>query len=416
MEMNLLERYIKQILREGKINSMTLFHGTDITNLSGIINNGLDISNWNKGWAAAINKGVYLTPQLDKAARYAIGGQFKHTPVIFEIVLSGHKRFKKVKYDPLDRPESEWDEEEGFNYLEGIERNIAHGIKNILNDKETSYYSWDLEKLINFPRDASEPTDLKNYNLYKELISYLTANSDLPRSKIVSLIHKEFPTHDTLDDNGYIEITENGSLRPTKEWFSTREQLLYSRSIPPGAIKSVIVRLADHPSIPENSYSEIFDIAPKHLPQEAKQAFERKMQQYKDIQDKIFEIGRDYQRFEINGDDDNQNGIGALEEMIVDLTAIKDDDNDELINNIQELIEIIKEYWAEVITKKELARKIDSVWRFTQHLEPYEQYGQDKFGASEKWGKLTPVQAIKLVSKEPGIQYRLPFHKSKKKP
>src|SRR5260221_120095 len=83
--------------------SIVSYHGTDAKFLPSILQVGLRAQKPPGG----SDFGVYLTNDMEKAARYAVEGTWSETnhPCILEVVLTGRNRVKKVYRDTLDREE-----------------------------------------------------------------------------------------------------------------------------------------------------------------------------------------------------------------------------------------------------------------------------------------------------------------------
>jgi hypothetical protein len=106
----------KDFIFQETVFKTTLYHGTRINNLPNILNKGLLMATplWTTG--TAINSGVkavYLTPDIELAARYAVGQNKDQIPAVLELDISQAKRLAKLAYDPMDREEDAWEQEDG---------------------------------------------------------------------------------------------------------------------------------------------------------------------------------------------------------------------------------------------------------------------------------------------------------------
>lgn len=259
------------------IDRMTFFHGTEFSNLKGIAQKGLLPRNglsW--GGASALDPdtgAVYLTSDFNLAARYALGVARTQTPLVLEVSITTPKRFKHLRYDPMDQLNSAWDVEESYN--ENIEQ-----VESDLRDLERK-----LVKHITGQSYASPmirwPDEIGNYdgmNLYKVLanlgVKYFARqfNLKVDRKALIQWLHKELERFKG-SAWGYLELKPDGTVKLSEEYYYTREQLMYMKGLPPSTIKGVWVRTGDF-ELPAKAYLEIKQAGIKNLPGEDADRFQ----------------------------------------------------------------------------------------------------------------------------------------------
>ena len=250
------------------VHRMRLYHGTELKNLPSIEKKGLIAQGGVKWSATGILKSkqdaVYLTSDIELAARYAVGHAKQHTPAVLEVDLTSSRRFKKVRYDPLDRQADAWNYEEHYDdSVDFLWRELDKAFKQTIRDMgaDPGYHN------LNWSYD-NELEGFDGEDAYKRIANDITKlfgkrGDTRFRRQVMKALQRNLP--DT--DFGYMEI-KGGVLKLTEEYFETREQLMYLANLPPAAIKGVWVRISDfkfHPS----EYLELrkFDI--KKLPGEA---------------------------------------------------------------------------------------------------------------------------------------------------
>lgn len=222
-----------------------LYHGTNFKFLPGIAKKGLIAESgaiWGGGTALRRGeKAVYLTSNFELAARYALGMDRSWSPMVLEVRISTPKRFKKLKYDPMDRHDDAWDVQDSYDEAwENTEASIARGVSNIvktMTGEKPYFVHLDL---------ATELVGLDGMNVLQIALQYLRKKHGLgadkrERSKILQLAQKEFVGQEWE----YLEVRGDGTLKLTEAYFYTREQLMYMKGLPPSTIKGVWVRTQD---------------------------------------------------------------------------------------------------------------------------------------------------------------------------
>lgn len=287
-------RYLEAIAR------MTFYHGTDFDNLKSIAKKGLVAHNglqW--GGASALDPGtgaVFLTSDFNLAARYGLGAARTQTPVVLDVSITAPKRFKRLRYDPMDQMDNAWDVEESYDDegkqvqsdLDELERSL---IKHFTGERDYhGFVRW--------------PDDLGNYdgiNLYKVLanggVKYLASKYGLrvDRKAIIQWLHKALEKFKG-GAWGYMEIKSDGTLKLTEEYFYTREQLMYMKGLPPSTIKGVWLRMEDF-DLPESAYKETKLEAAKDLPGEAADRFEALQDKVRNL---VYEDPREIDDYDLN--------------------------------------------------------------------------------------------------------------------
>ena len=154
----------------------TFFHGTPLANLPSILRRGILPStaketarHWdNPGIVNWGTTAIYFTHDVSTAARYAIG-QFRNTtPAVVEFHLTSPRRFKKVEYDPMDRPEVAWDNMEPYS-MEGEEiRDLENNIGSVMKAiGARTYWKYDLPKQITDAAWEQGLAVLDGFDLYR---------------------------------------------------------------------------------------------------------------------------------------------------------------------------------------------------------------------------------------------------------
>ena len=233
--------------------SLTIYHGTDGRFLPSILEKGLQ-ANRPKG-PFTLDKGVYLTGDIEKAARYAIDGIEKTVgiPVILEIVISKPSRIKKIYRDDLDREESIREdndyEDEDVVYLR---RDVEQLIGGAWNDWRKIGFDWET---------YGDPAALNGLELYKTLIAY-AKNKGLDLQQFKQKMFSIMPPGKTY---GKYEITESGTIKMDTSGVEGMHQAVYPKSLPPSVIKAVWMS-----NVPEVVKGERISVTQKLLPQESK--------------------------------------------------------------------------------------------------------------------------------------------------
>jgi len=255
--------------------AVKLYHGTSFGNLRSIAEKGLEAKS-GQFWSAIGNlaidhKGaVYLTPELERAVRYAVGAMKDNVPMVLEVVLTNPKRFNIMREDPMDQSSEAWNYEdsgvnEAFYELEQyITTDLEKIIEKYSGDKETIW-------LHDYFR-ANNIEDYDGINIYKLALKILNDYEGLPsRSDLMRVLKNVFPVGEFTE---YVDIRSDGTLKLSENYWNTREQMYYLKPIPPSAIKGVWVRLGDFENIDEVKVFETSEFGVKELPHETAGRYE----------------------------------------------------------------------------------------------------------------------------------------------
>lgn len=256
------------------LNQIDLYHGTGFKNLKSISKKGLVADSgavWSGGFATALTKdqkAVYLTSDFELAARYARGSQKQFTPIVLEVRISSPRRFRKLKYDPLDRHDTSWKIEESYDDdADQTTRDIEKGAEDIARLLGYEGYRGWLN--LPLPEDIEELDGINVYKLVVGNLVKLLGLNRMQRKQAMRMVQEKFDG----DRWEYIEVRKDGTLKLTEEYFYTREQLMYMKGLPPSTIKGVWLRQSDF-DIPESQIKETRSGGFKELPGESAVRYE----------------------------------------------------------------------------------------------------------------------------------------------
>ncbi len=302
--------------------ALTTYHGTDGRFLPKILTEGLRASKPQ----GRFDKGVYMTSDLEKAARYAIDGIEKThgIPVILQINISKDTRIKKIYRDPLDRDEDHlYDEYDNYNKdLQDLNRDINEVLKKSMPEIDFGYtYPLNLEDI------NGDLSKLRGINIYKNIIN-LARNKGADLNKVKKVLFSIIPP----DKNyGNIIVSEDGTIKIDTSEIENMHQQIYPKKLPPSVIKAVWVA-----NVPKQFGGERMDISSKLLPQESRAIF-----------DDIRGLGNKYYwKKEIN-EDEVEDLINELEDINLggwfndDIASIKSDPS---LDNIKEVLTSLEEF------------------------------------------------------------------------
>jgi len=337
--------------RDAKVYSLTTYHGTDARNIQNILEKGL-LARKPEG---RFDKGVYLTNDIEKAARYAVEGIAKEgQPAILEIMISGGHRVKKIYRDPLDREESIFEDlvdryDEDLRYLE-------RDIDEVFNGK---YIHNKVIDLTTF----GDPTSLRGKNIYKAIIDYARKNG----LNVEDIKRRMFDRISPNSNYGPWIISEDGSVVLDESVYEEMHQQIYPKNLPATTIKAIWLT-----GIPENVEGERLEIKSKLLPQEAKEIREEVKALAQDV---YFMKPEESKKMEAMIEDlEYYNRHHWFDNDIKTLNAYKDANDLEHFKNEFEGI----------------SQQMDDEWF------------DDAYGASTIFVKLTPQDALRYIKKEKG--------------
>lgn len=210
-------------------NQITMFHGTDAKKLKSIFDTGLNAFKPN-----IYNvKAVYLTADMETAARYAVNRHSnKHEyPVVLEIQISSNKRIKKLQRDLQDRYESAYDsdyspEDEAIRYLKNDISEVFGG--SWLPNGFGSY----------FDTMVTDLAEIKGKNIYKAIIQFGVDNA-YNKQELKKKIFEVMPPGTKYAE--FMEIASDGTIVLTDVYYESVHQLTYPKDLPPSTIKSVYI-------------------------------------------------------------------------------------------------------------------------------------------------------------------------------
>lgn len=262
--MKILKEYIQELLIEGE-NFLSMYHGTYLHNLKSILQKGLKA--FVPHGAPHGHKGVYLTGDIQLAARYAFGEVPVENaiPIILEVILQ-KKKTKKLIYDPLDR-HSMWSEDSSYegSDVDEATRLIEKGYDNIFKKySKGERIPYNLRLKLDF----NELEDMKNYELYKEILYRLMKIfPNIPKRQLTKDIMEEFPPGHFFE---HVEISNNGTIQIDPSYFQGIEQSIYpNKDLSPKTIRYIWVRPEDFPNLDESNVLETKKFGKKELPGEA---------------------------------------------------------------------------------------------------------------------------------------------------
>jgi hypothetical protein len=353
------------------IAKMEFYHGTDLKNLKSISKRGLQARNGAEWSGGAImdraTRAVYLTSDFPLAARYALGAARTQVPIVLEIEITSPRRFKHLRYDPMDRHDTAWDVEDSYDEDEqDVHSEIEDGIAAVAKE-----LTGERHHIATYGLVPDELEDLDGFNVYKQATKYLMKALDLDRSdrrKVMNLAQKQWP-EGYLGE--YMEVRRDGTLKLTEEYYASREQLMYMKGLPPSTIKGVWFRIMDL-DLPEKAYKGIAEHPAKDLPGEAADKFNS----IKETLDRFRWGLGDYSAYDIRSAATELNEYG--------------DDFDSLASVLKEYADALDEGSEDVDEIREEAEEEASNagdW-------VYEDWGMDREGERFKWGKLPLNKAV----------------------
>lgn len=297
----------------------TFYHGTPAENVSKILIKGLKphLPQYNAEQA------IYLTPDIQLAAKYAVGAHNKITPAILEINLSQTKRLRTLSQDPLDQSDDAWGTEGEKPDAEGFFE-VQRDVENFIKKYIPNYWI----KLPDYLREFGTHA-LNGFNVYRFILGVLT--KALPsfgaiKQQIKTHLQQQFAPGNYSED---LEITPSGTFRVKPSFYNKWEQLKYPKDVPPAAIKYIWVRKSDFPKA--RGKKQEFGI--KYLPWQAKDIPDNLINLYESLADDIDKLAS-----EINDDDfDAEWWIKQLQKYVERI--VENDSNNEFKDDIEAIIQ-----------------------------------------------------------------------------
>jgi hypothetical protein len=151
--------FSKRKIEQFAMTGMITYHGTDLSKLPSIIKNGLQQSS---------DKKLYLTNNLETAARYSLGhnAEDHQSPCVLEIYISKQKRINKLKRDDLDREESIREDYgmPSFSGVEDFELALNHHFDKMFGK---SHHYWSNIFEDKYRLDSTDPLSYNGANIYE---------------------------------------------------------------------------------------------------------------------------------------------------------------------------------------------------------------------------------------------------------
>jgi hypothetical protein len=345
------------------------YHGTPASNLAGILSKGMlpyKTGTWTTGGDInASSKAVYFTSSMSVAARYAVGAYKKETPIVLEFSMSTPKRFKKVEYDPMDRPENSWDEDGGGTTIESefiydMESDIRRFLKKLqLNIRVHLPLSDQIEE-----RGVSA---IDGFNLYRFILNTIQSKIDQQqfrqqKPQIVLAMQQAFPPGQY---HGFAAITPSGTLRVTEQYFQNQAQFRYPKIIPPGAVKAIWVRQKDFTFTKGKTQK----VEPVLLPDESKE----KLEELKDL----------YNGLATWAEEAEEDIADEAADWIDRIWAEEIDDAEDLISALKKIIQLSN-------NGKDISKEMGALADMARDYETYvyDNWGQDITMPEETWVRI----------------------------
>lgn len=360
--------------------SLVYYHGTSLQNLPNLLRTGIEMR---KPIASHATFAVYLTPNIELAARYSIGemnDRKKQIPAILEINLSPTPQLiRKMAYDNFDRPENAWDFDQSETADREAVRDIETAIQTLVKRivPSSGYFYFDLDKFANNGKeDLFKFNGLNLYQIAYNAIAEVYHSNFIDKKRILSFIKQAFPPGNF---NDFFQITPSGTLRVTPKYLTFYNQYQYHHKVPPQAIKFVWVRKDDFPNI---KGIEEKKIGIEELPDESKDRLEKLQSLLYDLHSFINDALYDEYFDEIDFDKDLDRYSSEISELDPDIT----DELNNTLDNIKTLFSDRENNGAEI--EDELNNLRDFV--------PHEDWGESRIKDHSLWIKISVVAATRL--------------------
>ncbi len=245
----------------------SFFHGCDERAFKFNLENGIQYDPgeaWSPG--QVINSGVkavYFTGSIETAARYAVGVAYNSEPFIIEFYLSGKSKFKKMKFDPMDRPDYDNEFRFGDDDLFQLSSSVEKLYRDLTGDSSAFKFVKDI-KLSGF----EELDEIRGFKLHQNMINVLTRK--LGRSRKQEIKREIMKRFEPGQFSEYLEITRSGTIALNDDYYQHIKQVqMTTQKIPPSAFKFVWVRTADHPRLRDSDIIETDNFGEEELPHES---------------------------------------------------------------------------------------------------------------------------------------------------
>lgn len=295
----------------------TQYHGTSFDNAKNIVllKQGL-IPKKPLTTSGLGNPAVYLTPNIQLAIRYAIGGlshaKSGQTPVVLEVVLYDSKRHKNMRSDPLDRSDNAWQNHYESDFIREEPREIEDAIKEFI-ELMGKKYKFTVPYFIDMKQHELEDfNNLEIYNFIKNYIQKLTPQWNMIKNDVSRFLMIHLPP-ETSFANGKIVINQNGVLKLTPEYYHAQHQNYYTKQLPYKTIKSVWIRKSDFPNVKGKETMMGAEV----LPSEVVDEFEEKKRKLEDLENELRKNLDDKEELEnIKNDIEDEDLQAMIDELI----------------------------------------------------------------------------------------------------
>lgn len=280
---NVFDSLLNKSIISERVANITLYHGTALSNFPSIYEYGLEA---NQPQPGAV-RGVYLTPDKDLAARYAMtasGNPSKvditkdgKIPMVLKLVISKPRRIKDMIYDPLDRTDSKYEEydmngEEPQSYLAGELEDILRSVEKAAGLPERPKYDNKFHDLISVDLDDFEGVSLYELIMNLGMATPWKEKLDIPRKTIIDIVNKMTKPGQEFA-SGMLELSNSRTLHRTEGYYTSREQLVtQGKEVSGATIKAVFIPKEHVPDL----IGEIEKIAPKMIPGEIRHLYDRR--------------------------------------------------------------------------------------------------------------------------------------------
>lgn len=361
---------------------MTLYHGTGVENVKNIVLNKQGLKMDRPRTTSGLGtEAVYLTPNIELAARYSTGGLSKapldRDPAILEIKIHKARRYNKMQVDPLDSSASAWQnhyDDDGYSddddqeFFRAMKETVAYvnrvfGTEMSIDRFDKDIEHWQGYDLHGSIRQAVAKKLGKDFNRLKPKLAEI-----LRKSSISGGSHF-----------GKIEITDSGTVRLTGDFWSDAHQTLYKNFIPYNAIKAVWVKKSKHPDI----HGEEKEIGEEMLPAEVVHEFENAKRFLMDLADEVRKLAEDII-------EDKEYCEEEFESIIDKLDKMGYDDLSEKVEEIKSLALAEEDY------ESQLEKLDDRAREFEGYLNDEYMPGKTSYAGKEIWVKIDSTNISEL--------------------
>lgn len=247
------------------IDSLTLYHGTDLHNLPSILQQGLEARSPNGGWA---RRGVYMTQDFKTAAHYGAWYADRYgegsKPIVLEVRVSKHSRVKKIDEDQLDLPANAWGDDDAISLDTQVAKTTFDELKACAEEVVRALHgTWNWSDFqYNLDRYHDSVKNIEGLNVYQYVTRWVLDILDAGqagtwdaarRPQVMQLVRKYLAQHSLT----YFDVTPTGTLRVNESVYGQAHQLVQDKSIKPSQIKAVWVQTSDFPELDPKSFTSV---------------------------------------------------------------------------------------------------------------------------------------------------------------